>query len=130
MLTTAHYALCSGTMKILNMLGDVLHIKDRTKGNKLFGHEISHPNGIIFFPYQQINEILGTSPSRMLEYNVVFAAVYSFKTKFDCTDNKMDLNDIPLSRGAKCTTVSSFRKVLVRRPPYPVQTVFGRGSLD
>ena len=41
------------------------------------------------------------------------AAEYRFKAKFDCTDTKMDLNDIPLFCGTKCTTLSSFRKELV-----------------
>ena len=51
----------------------------------------------------------------MLEYNVVSAAVYKFIAKFNCTDTKMDLNDIPLFCGTKCTTVSSFRQKLVHK---------------
>ena len=51
----------------------------------------------------------------MFEYNVGSAAVYRFKAKFYCTDTKMDLNDIPLFCGTKCTTVSSFRQKLVHK---------------
>ena len=80
----------------------------------MFVHEISHLDGTIF-SYIQICEILETSPDRMLEYNFVSAAVYKFKAKFNCTDIDMDLNDIPLFRGTKCTTVSSFRKELVNK---------------
>ena len=65
----------------------------------MFVNEISHPDGT----------------SRMLECNVVCAAVYLFKAKFDCTDTKMDQNDIPLFCGRKCTTASSFRKELVNK---------------
>ena len=68
-----------------------------------------------FLSYKQIIEILETSPSRMLEYNVEYAAVYRFKAKFHFTDSQMDLNDILLFLWYEMCNCKHFWKELVKK---------------
>ena len=60
-------------------------------------------------PYETVCRLIGQSPNRMLQYNVVRSAVRAFLHNFDIHSLDVGLSKIPLFHDEKIYTVSNFR---------------------
>ena len=80
--------------------------------NAEYVKDIKGPSGFITF--QDICNKIGNSPSRILEYNVVTAAVYTFVHSDNvCGTVDTELSDQPLFCNRKINTLKDFRKALI-----------------
>ena len=92
--------------------GNVLVFTDWITGKILYVKDIKGPSGFITF--QDICNKIGNSPSRILEYNVVRAAVYTFVHSHNvCDTADPELSDRPLFCNRKINTAKDFRKALI-----------------
>ena len=83
------------------IIGKILYVKD-----------IKGPSG--FITCQDICNKIWNSPSRILEYNVVRAAVYTFVHSHNvCDTADPELSDRPLLCNRKINTAKDFRKALI-----------------
>ena len=85
----------------IGLLKKILYVKD-----------IKGPSGFITF--QDICNKIGNSPSRILEYNVVRAAVYTFVRSHNVCDTvDSELSDQPLFCNRKINTAKDFKRALI-----------------
>ena len=78
----------------------------------LYVKDIKGPIGSITF--QDICNKIGNSPSRILEYNVVRAAVYTFVHSHNVCDTvDPELSDQPHFFNRKINTTKDFRKAVI-----------------
>ena len=92
--------------------GNVLLFTDWTTGKTLYVKDIKGPSGFITF--RDICNKIGNSPSRILEYNVVREAVYTFVHSHNvCDTADHELSDRPLSCNSKINTAKDFTKALI-----------------
>ena len=109
------------SMPVLTLLWNNSHIKcqgnglmftDWIIGKILYVKDIKGPSGFITF--QDICNKIGNSPIRILEYNVVRAAVYTFVHSHNVRDTAdPELSDRPLFCNKKINTAKDFRKALI-----------------
>ena len=109
--------------------GNGLMFTDWITGKILYVKDIKGPSGFITF--QDICNKIGNSPSRILEYNVVRAAVYRFVHSHNvCDTADPELSDRPLFCNRKINTAKDFRKALILCTTlFRVQMASGAGSL-
>ena len=102
---------------------------DWITGKILYVKDIKGPSGFITF--QDMCNKIGNSPSRILEYNVVRAAVYRFVHSHNvCDTADPELSDRPLFCNRKINTAKDFRKALILCTTlFRVQMASGAGSL-
>jgi len=92
--------------------GNGLMFTDWIIGKILYVKDIKGPSGFITF--QDICNKIGNCPSRILEYNVVRAAVYTFVHSHNiCDTADPELSDRPLFCNRKINTAKDFRKSLI-----------------
>ena len=106
--------LCYGTWNNshIKYQGNILMFTDWITGKILCVKKIKGPSGFITF--QDICNKIGNSPSRILEYNVVRAAVYTFVHSHNVCDTvDSELSDRPLFCNRKLNTAKDFRKALI-----------------
>ena len=110
--------------------GHVLMFTDWITGKVLYVKDIKGPSGFITF--QDICNKIGNSPSPIVEYNVVRAAVYtSVHSHNVCDTADPELSDRPLFCNRKINTAKDFRKALILCTTlFRVQKASGAGSLD
>ena len=95
--------------------GNVLFFRDWVTGNVLTVKDFLRSDDQCI-TFDNICHKIGYSPNRLLEYNVVLAAVSTFIRSHDVTilDDTF-LQDIPHFRGKKLSTLKEFRKALVEK---------------
>ena len=93
--------------------GSVLFFNDWIIGKILYVKEIKGHSG--FLTFQDICNKLGSSPNRILEYNVVRAAVNTFVHSVDgCDTVDTELSDLPrFVMFRKIKSVHDFRKAVI-----------------
>ena len=92
--------------------GIVLFCMDWIIGKILYVKDIKGPSG--FLTFQDICNKLGSSPNRILEYNVVRAAVNTFVHSVDgCDTVDIELSDLPSFCNRKINSVKDFRKAVI-----------------
>ena len=86
-----------------------------------------------FITFQDVCNKIGNFPSRILEYNVVRVAIYTFVHSHNVCDTvDPELSDRPLFCNRKINTAKDFRKALIFlcTTLFRVQKASGAGSLD
>lgn len=97
--------------KFIKYQGKVLFFPEWIKGKVFKISDLYGPNGMC--SYQELCNRIGTSPGRILEYNVVSAAVQSFVSKVhEQNRSDVDFSNSPLFHGKKCSTCKDFRATL------------------
>ena len=91
---------------------NVLMFTDWITGKILYVNDIKRPSG--FIPFQDICNKIVNSPSRIREYNVVRAAVYTFVHSHNiCVTVDTELSDQSLFCYRQINTAKDFRKQLI-----------------
>jgi len=91
--------------------GNVLFFPDWIAGGYMHVNDVTDLNG--FYSYKDICAVLGNSPSRILEYTAVRAAVARFIAKFSCNVAKGKAEDFPLFNSKRLLKSREFRQELV-----------------
>jgi hypothetical protein len=92
--------------------GKVLFFSDWVKGNILFIDDFVKDNGII--TYEEVCDILGRAPQRLLEYNVVQTAIRRFRNR-NIEFLQPDLDRPPPFCSKFVFSCSEFRKMICNR---------------